>query len=156
MPDIGDSVFLDDGSISLTVIKVVPEGLECVIENSGMLHEYKGVNLPMRVVSNSSNFRITKEDTRDLEFALKHEVDYVSVGSIRDVSDVEEIRMILGNSKVKLLAIIENEGGIENYESILGMSDGIVIDRGYLGVEVELYVYCFLSTVSISRRFRKR
>jgi pyruvate kinase len=107
----------------------------CVIENSGLLHEDKSVNLPMRVVS---NFRITKEDTQDLNFALKHDVDYVSVGCIRDVSDVEEIRMILGNSKVKLLAIIENQGGIENYESILSMSDGIVIDRGYLGVEVEL------------------
>lgn len=107
----------------------------CVVENSGLLHEDKGVNLPMRV---SRNFRITKEDTRDLDFALANNVDYVSVGCIRDVSDVEEIRMILGNSKVKLLSIIENQPGIENYESILKMSDGIVIDRGYLGVEVEL------------------
>ncbi len=71
-------------------------------------------------------------------FAIEQNVDFVSVSAIRDVEDVEELRLLLGNTKIKMLAKIENARGMDNFDSILKMSDGIVLDRGYLGSEVDV------------------
>lgn len=81
---------------------------------------------------------MTEKDRKDIKFAMENDVDFISISSIRSIEDVEEIRLLLGSSKMKFLAKIENQQGMDNYPSILAVSDGIVIDRGYLGAEIDL------------------
>jgi pyruvate kinase len=81
---------------------------------------------------------LSPKDRKDVLFAIEQNVDFVSVSAIRDVEDVEELRLLLGNTKIKMLAKIENARGMDNFDSILKMSDGIVLDRGYLGSEVDV------------------
>lgn len=83
---------------------------------------------------------VSEKDRADVLFAIEQEVDYISVSCIRDIEDIEEVRLLLGNSRVKLIAKIENKTGMDNYEPILKMCDAIVIDRGYLGAEVDVAV----------------
>ena len=81
---------------------------------------------------------ISEKDKQDIKFALEYGADFLSISCIRTIEDIEEVRLLLGSSKMKLLAKIENQQGMDNFEKILAVSDGIVIDRGYLGAEIDL------------------
>jgi pyruvate kinase len=84
---------------------------------------------------------------------MKMDVDFVSVACLRDQADIQELRMILGNSEIKVMAAIENQRGMDNFESILKFSDGIVIDRGYLGAEMDLELVVIAQKKMISLGF---
>ncbi|KAI9032294.1 pyruvate kinase [Hyaloraphidium curvatum] len=134
--EIGDKIVIDDGMISLTVQERVPEGVRCTVDNNGELGEFKGINFPSHVLEDLP--AVSEKDAEDLKFALDMECDFISVSCIRNLHDVEEVRMLIGNSRIKVLSKIENERSLENFEAILRISDGIVIDRGYLGAEVDV------------------
>lgn len=102
----------------------------------GKLSSHKGINVPF--CQPPEWFGLSENDVRDILFAVKLEVDFITLSCIRSEREVMEVRKILGNSKIKILSKIENKDGMENFESILRVSDGIIMDRGYLGVEVDI------------------
>ena len=93
---------------------------------------------------------MSEKDKLDIQLAVEQNVDYISISCIRDVEDVEEVRLLLGNSPIKLIAKIENQTGMDNFEPILKMADAIVIDRGYLGAEVDVEVVAIAQKRMIS------
>ncbi|KAI9003256.1 pyruvate kinase [Gaertneriomyces semiglobifer] len=133
---VGDKMYIDDGLLSFTVVERLENSIRCTVDNSGVLGENKGINFPSHVISDLP--AVSDKDRADILFALDNDVDFISISCIRNIDDVVEVRLMLGNNKVKLLAKIENRRGMDNYESILKMADGIVIDRGYLGAEVDV------------------
>ncbi|KAI8900585.1 pyruvate kinase [Globomyces pollinis-pini] len=133
---IGDLMCVDDGAISFVVTERLENSIRTVVENDGVLAENKGINFPQHSIDDLP--ALSAKDKADVAFAVEQEVDYVSVSCLRDMDDIAELRMLLGNSSIKILAKIENKKGMDNFESILKMADGIIIDRGYLGAEVEL------------------
>ncbi|KAJ3235036.1 hypothetical protein HDU78_005526 [Chytriomyces hyalinus] len=135
---VGDKLFVDDGLLSFTVKERVPEGILCSIDNSGILGESKGINMPSYVIEELP--AVSSKDALDISFAMKHNVDFITVSCIRTLEDIQEVRLLLGNSKTKVLAKIENKRGLDNFEDILKTADGIVIDRGYLGAEVDIEI----------------
>ncbi|KAI9340415.1 pyruvate kinase [Zopfochytrium polystomum] len=132
----GDLLYVDDGLLSFTVLERLEDAIRCRVENSGWLGENKGINIPAYVIEDLP--AVSPKDAADIDFALSLDVDFLSVSCIRNIDDVEEARLLLGNSKVKLLAKVENKRGMDNFESILKLADGVVIDRGYLGAEVDI------------------
>ncbi|KAJ3118602.1 hypothetical protein HDU96_000063 [Phlyctochytrium bullatum] len=98
----------------------------------------RGINFPSYVIEELP--AVSAKDAADIRFAISQGVDFISVSCIRNIEDIEEVRMLLGNSKIKLLAKIENKRGMDNFDSILKLADGIVVDRGYLGAEVDVEV----------------
>ncbi|TPX38928.1 pyruvate kinase [Synchytrium endobioticum] len=135
---VGDKMYIDDGLLSFTVVERLPNSIRTIIDNSGWLGQNKGINFPAYIIEELPT--VSAKDEADIRFAIKMGVDFLSVSCIRTVSDVEEVRILLGNAKIKLLSKIENQRGMENYEAILTMSDGIVIDRGYLGAEIDIEI----------------
>eukprot|EP01137_Pigoraptor_chileana_P013721 Opistho-2@67558 len=131
----GDKIFVDDGRISFTVVAHNGDDVETIVDNSGMLHEHKGVNIPMGDFALSA---ISEQDAKDIALALDCGVDFIAQSNVRSASDVMEVRMMLGNARVKVIAKIENKQGLERVDEILKVSDGLMLMRGYLGVEVPI------------------
>ncbi|KAI8903142.1 pyruvate kinase [Gorgonomyces haynaldii] len=131
----GDRILVDDGLIGMLVDEVNTETGEvfCTVENDGMLGETKGVNLPGNSVDLPA---ITKKDAADILFGVANGVDFIAASFIRKASDVLEIRELIKNTNIKIISKIENQEGIENFDDILAVSDGIMVARGDLGVEV--------------------
>jgi pyruvate kinase len=102
----------------------------------GYLGENKGINFPSYIIEELPT--VSAKDHADITFAIEQGVDFLSISCIRNIEDVEEVRMLLGNTKIKLLAKIENKAGLDNFEGILKLADGVVIDRGYLGAELDV------------------
>lgn len=141
----GDKIYVDDGLLSFTVIRCNLESIECSIDNSGVMGNRKGINLATAPPLTKPFLK--RRDREDLELAKKLSVEFVTVSCVRNVSDLEEIKTILYNSprtpmtgkhNPRLLSKIENKSGLESFEAILAQSDGIIVDRGYLGVEIDL------------------
>jgi pyruvate kinase len=147
----GDAIAVDDGIMTFTVLERIPHGVKTRVENSGVLSPNKGINFPMKTIQDLP--AVSERDRRDVLFAIEQEVDYISISCIRDIEDIEEVRLLLGNSRVKLIAKIENKTGMDNFEPILKMCDAIVIDRGYLGAEVDVAVVAIAQKKMISLVF---
>lgn len=132
----GNYLLIDDGKMRLTITDVEPGILTCRIENSGIIKTRKGVNVPN--VKLSMPF-ISEKDEGDLRFGCKMDVDFIAASFVRRASDVLAIRKILlseGKSKIQIIAKIENQEGYDNLDEILEVSDGVMVARGDLGVEV--------------------
>jgi len=131
----GSRILLSDGLIELRVHEVVGDDVVCEIVNGGMLGENKGINLPgipVRVPS------LTDKDTEDLEFALKNGVDAIAVSFVRTAEDVRLVRNRVSayGGDTWIIAKLEKPQAIEHLDAILTVSDGIMVARGDLGVEV--------------------
>ena len=132
----GDVIMVDDGLVELEVTKVEDKDVYTIVRNQGPVSTYKGMNLPN---INTKLPALTDKDKADLEFGIEHDYDFVAASFIRKASDVEEIRQFWadhGNTDIKIISKIENQEGIDNFEEILQASDGIMVARGDLGVEV--------------------
>ena len=131
----GSRILLSDGLIELRVREVSDGDVSCDIVNGGMLGEHKGINLPGILVRVPS---LTEKDTEDLEFALKNGVDAVAVSFVRTSEDVSLVRnrvTALG-FETWIIAKLEKPQAIEHLDSILQVTDGIMVARGDLGVEM--------------------
>ncbi len=133
---VGDYLLIDDGKMKLTVIERTEGGFKCEVNNSGSIKTKKGVNVPN--VKLSMPF-VSKKDYDDIVFSAEKNVDVIALSFVRRKEDVLEVREILkklGKPKIELIAKIENQEGVDNLESILQVSDGVMVARGDLGVEV--------------------
>ena len=131
----GDRILIDDGLIELHVREVNGTDIVCRIENGGELGEKKGVNVPGVRVKLPA---LTDKDKEDIRFGVDAGFDFVAASFVRNADAIREIREILDEkgSAMQIIAKIENEQGIENIDSIIEASDGIMVARGDMGVEI--------------------
>src|SRR5579864_515575 len=131
----GSRILLSDGLIELRVQEVNGGDVHCEIINGGMLGENKGINLPGVLVRVPS---LTEKDAEDLEFALKNGVDAIAVSFVRTAEDVRLVRNRVAalGFETWIIAKLEKPQAIEHLDAILQVSDGIMVARGDLGVEV--------------------
>jgi pyruvate kinase len=131
----GSRILIADGLIELRVRAIRGDDVECEVINGGLLGEHKGINLPGTVVRVPS---LTEKDHRDLEFGLKHGVDMVAVSFIRTADDIRAVKRQIfeHHSDAWIIAKLEKPQAIEHLEEILDISDGVMVARGDLGVEM--------------------
>lgn len=134
----GMTILFDDGYISSKVVEKTDEYAVVKIDNPGILKNRKGVNIPHGEINLPS---MTKQDQEDLIFGCKHDVDIIAASFIRTADNVLEMRKLLkqhSENDIMIIAKIESVMGVKNFESILQVSDGIMVARGDLGVELPL------------------
>lgn len=135
--NIGSYILLDDGLVELQVKEINKDKgeVKCDILNTGELKNKKGVNLPGVKVNLPG---ITDKDADDIRFGIKENVDFIAASFVRRPSDVLDIRQILEEEKAEITIFpkIENQEGIDNIEEILEVSDGLMVARGDMGVEI--------------------
>ncbi|RLO00257.1 hypothetical protein DYB28_005917 [Aphanomyces astaci] len=147
----GSTILLDDGLISLTVESIENGQVHCRVENTEVLGNRKGVNLPGLVVDLPA---LTEKDKQDVEFGIKHDMDFIAVSFVRSAADIEAVQSFVkatmakywpaDHPSPKLIAKIENHQvrivlvGVTNFDEILAVADGIMVARGDLGVEIPL------------------
>ena len=133
----GSRVLIDDGRILLKVTDIKENDIICEVINGGEVSDHKGVNIPNVHLDIPY---LSKRDEEDLIFGVKMDVDFVAASFVRSKEDVITLRNFLdyhGGYDIKVIAKIENIEGVENFDEILEHSDGIMIARGDMGVEIE-------------------
>ncbi|MEK5185924.1 pyruvate kinase [Solibacillus sp. FSL R5-0691] len=136
--DQNDIILLDDGLIELRVLaKDTEQGLiHTIVENAGILKNKKGVNVPGVSVKLPG---ITEKDAADILFGIEQGIDFIAASFVRTAKDVLEIRELLeqnGGSHIQIIPKIENQEGVDNIDEIIEVSDGLMVARGDLGVEI--------------------
>ncbi|KAL6042827.1 Pyruvate kinase [Balamuthia mandrillaris] len=134
----GSQILVDDGLLSFTVMSITEDNLVvCRADNSGLLGETKGVNLPGTNVDLPA---VTEKDMRDIEFGVRVGVDLIAASFIRRAEDVTAIRDLPGvrEAGIRIIAKIESQQGLDNFNEILKVADGIMVARGDLGVEIPI------------------
>lgn len=134
---VGTTILIDDGLIEMTVEEIKGEEIVCRVVNGGFVSNHKGVNVPGAVLSMPY---ISEVDRSDILFGIEMGYELLAASFVRCREDVLEIRRILEEhgSDMKIISKIENMQGIENLEEILEVSDGIMVARGDMGVEIPL------------------
>jgi pyruvate kinase len=135
---IGTTVLFDDGYIISKVVELTEKGAVVEIQNTGVLKSQKGVNIPNVDVPLPA---MTAQDIEDITFGCKNDIDIIAASFIRSADHVIEIKRLLveqGKSDIFVIAKIENIQGVQNFDSILQVADGIMVARGDLGVELPL------------------
>ena len=135
--EVGDRILLADGIMELLVKQTRPTEIECEVVTGGILTSYKGINLPTGTIRADS---LTEKDEVDLFFGLQNDVDYVALSFVRRKDDILRVKNIIKNEKkdTPIIAKIEKHEALDNIEEIINASDGIMVARGDLGVEIPL------------------
>ncbi|HIT54069.1 MAG TPA: pyruvate kinase [Candidatus Fimivicinus intestinavium] len=134
----GSTILLDDGLIELTVRNIREGDIVCRVQNDGMISDHKGVNVPNAHLSMPF---ISDRDREDIIFGIQNGFDFIAASFVRTAADVLEIRKIFDEFNchgINIIAKIENQEGVENIDQILRVSDGIMVARGDMGVEIPL------------------
>ena len=135
---VGNTIMIDDGKIEVVVDQIMPNGdVKVKVKLGGIISSKKGLNLPDTKISLPA---LTEKDLIDLAFILKEELDWIALSFVRRVEDITGIKKIIkeNNSKSKVIAKIEMPEALENIREIILESDGIMVARGDLGVEVPI------------------
>ena len=132
---IDEYIYLYDGTIRAKVIQIKEEVI-ARIENNGTLGSRKGVNFPNTIIDINV---ITKKDEEDIAWGVENQVDYFAISFVQNKTDMERARKLLNGYKGKLIAKIEKFDAVENIDEILEASDGLMVARGDLGIEVPYY-----------------
>ncbi|CAM2969179.1 pyruvate kinase [Paenibacillus sediminis] len=133
---VGSTILIDDGLIGLTVVDIQGTEIKCRIVNGGTVKSKKGVNVPGVHISLPG---ITEKDANDIIFGIEQGIDFIAASFVRKASDVLEIRELLEKhnaSHIQIISKIENQQGVDNLDEILEVSDGLMVARGDLGVEI--------------------
>lgn len=134
----GDRILIDDGLIEMVVESTTDTDVVCTVINGGTISSHKGINVPG--VTLSMPF-ISPKDEADIAFAAEEGFDFIAASFTRSASDILELRTELKknhNDKIRIIAKIENQDGVENIDEIINVADGIMVARGDLGVEIPL------------------
>ena len=135
---VGSKLLVDDGAIEFEVVEIKEKDIICKALNTGKLGSRKTMNVPNVKLELPA---LTKKDIDDIISGIKAGFDYIAASFVRKKSDVQEIRELLnknGGKNVKIISKIENQEGIDNFEEILEASDGIMVARGDMGVEIPM------------------
>jgi pyruvate kinase len=133
---VGNTILIDDGLIELTVTAIKGEDILCRIDNGGELGSRKSINIPGVAINLPG---LTEKDEADLKFGVAQGIDFVAASFIRKPQDVIAIRKVLdlaGGEHVQIISKIESQEGVDNIQRIITVSDGIMVARGDLGVEI--------------------
>lgn len=133
----GDKILIDDGNIELKVRECTEKDILCDVVHGGKVSSRKGINVPR---SRLGMPYLSEKDKNDLLFGIQHDVDFIAASFVRSREDVDVLRKFIhyhGGREIRIIAKIENLEGIENFDEILRLSDGIMVARGDMGVEVE-------------------
>lgn len=148
---VGNRILVDDGLIGLDVIEITEREVVCKVLNNGDLGENKGINLPGVSIKLPA---LAEKDKRDLIFGCEQGVDFVAASFIRKKEDVLEIREHLkahGGENIQIISKIENQEGLDNFDEILAVSDGIMVARGDMGVEIPVEEVIFAQKMIIEK-----
>ena len=135
----GCRVLIDDGLIELNVDSISGQDIACTVRSGGPLSNNKSINIPDVSIHLPS---LTEKDREDIRFAVEQDFDFIAASFVRKASDVEDIRACLkenGGEHIRIISKIENREGVENLEEIIAASDGLMVARGDLGVEIPAY-----------------
>lgn len=134
---VGNKILIDDGKVTLEVVATNDTDIICKVINGGTLSNHKGVNIP----NVHLNFEyLSPKDKEDLKFGVDNDVDFIAASFVRSKEDVIQLRNYLdyiGGKSIKIISKIENTEGVDNFNEILSYSDGIMVARGDMGVEVK-------------------
>ena len=147
----GDTVLVDDGLIAMEVKEVAGNEVRCIVKNNGDLGENKGINLPNVSVNLPA---LAEKDINDLKFGCEQGIDFVAASFIRKAEDVLAVRKVLcenGGENVKIISKIENQEGLNNFDEILEVTDGVMVARGDLGVEIPVEEVPFAQKMMIEK-----
>lgn len=134
----GDKILIDDGLIGLEVISTTATEIKCKVLNGGPVKNNKGVNVPNVKIQLPA---LTPKDINDIKFGIEQGIDFIAASFIRKASDVLAIRQVLEENNahdIHIISKIENQEGLDNLEEILAVSDGLMVARGDLGVEIPI------------------
>ena len=132
----GNQILIDDGLIGLRVREITEDEIRCIVENPGVVKNHKGINVPGVKINLPA---VTDQDKADIRFGVENGIDALAASFVRKADDVEAIREALkewGGQDVFVISKIENKEGVENIAEIIAASDGIMVARGDLGVEI--------------------
>jgi pyruvate kinase len=134
---IGDMITVDNGLINLEVLTKEDRTMQCKVIDGGILKSKRHVNLPGIRVNLPA---ITEKDKRDILFSISQEVDFIALSFVRNAEDVDQLKALLGNKveKINVISKIEDQEGLKNLSEILDKSDGVMVARGDLGVEIAI------------------
>ena len=147
----GTRILIDDGLIELRVENIEGQDIHCTVVSGGPLSNNKSINIPDTKIHLPA---LTDKDREDLRFAAENDFDYVAASFIRKAQDVIDIREELakwGGERIRIIAKIENREGVENFDEILAASDGAMVARGDLGVEIPAYEVPMIQKTMISK-----
>lgn len=133
---VGSKVLIDDGLVGCVVDEIDGTEIKLTVESGGIISSHKGVNVPNADIKLPA---LTEKDKEDLKFGIKNDVDFIAASFIRTKDDVLEIRKVLeenGNYDIRIISKIESRQGLANIDEIIEVSDGIMVARGDLGVEI--------------------
>lgn len=132
----GNQILIDDGLVGLAVQEIKGQEILCIVQNAGTIKDNKGVNVPNVKINLPA---ITPKDKKDIEFGIEQGIDFIAASFVRKASDVLAIREILEEhnaTNIQIISKIENQEGVDNIDEILEVSDGLMVARGDLGVEI--------------------
>ena len=134
--EIGQQILIDDGLVAIRVEEIKDQDIICTVINGGTLSANKSINIPGAHIQLPA---LTERDISDIRFGIENDFDYIAASFVRKAEDVKAIREVLhtyGGDKIKIIAKIENQEGVDNLDAILDAADGIMVARGDLGVEI--------------------
>ncbi|MEJ2545342.1 MAG: pyruvate kinase, partial [Calditrichaceae bacterium] len=129
----GDEILVNDGLIKLKVMEKSEKDVFCEVINGGNLYDRRGINLPGVKISEPS---LTKKDKKDLEFGLSNDIDYVALSFVRDAENIRDLKRSMGKNGVPVIAKLEKPEALNNLDEIINETDGVMVARGDLGVEI--------------------
>ena len=135
---VGGSILVDDGLLKFEITDVIGKEIKCKVLVGGMIKNHKGVNVPNVKIQLPS---ITEKDIDDIIFGCKMGVDFIAASFIRKASDILEVRKVLkenNGENIKIIAKIESQEGVDNIDSIIEVTDGVMVARGDMGVEIPI------------------
>ena len=134
---VGSKILIDDGLIEMEVISVKNSKILCKVKNGGVVSNKKGVNVPNVALSMPY---MSQKDIDDILFGIEQDVDLIAASFVRTADDIREIKTLLrdnGGRDIRIIAKIENAEGVDNIDDIIAVSDGIMVARGDMGVEID-------------------